>query len=59
MVLVLIHPALAFSGVIVVTEQDEDKSNFIFLIDLGFMDKLQITLHCLFPDLSMHMLLSL
>ena len=34
-VLMLIHPGLAFSGVIVGTEQDEDKSNFIFLIESG------------------------
>ena len=34
-VLVLIHPYLALSGVIVGINQDDDKSNFIFLIGAG------------------------
>ena len=45
------------SGAVVDTEQDEDKPNIIFVQELGFMAKLQITPHCLFLDLSMHMLL--
>ena len=31
----LIHPFRALSGVVFGTEQDEDKSNFIFLIGAG------------------------
>ena len=34
-VLMMIHPYCAMSGVIVGTEQDEDKSKFIFLIGYG------------------------
>ena len=34
-VLMLIHPCRALSGVIVGTEQDEDKYNFLFLIGAG------------------------
>ena len=34
-VLMLIRPCRALSIVIVGTEQDEDKSNFIFLIESG------------------------
>ena len=34
-VLVLIHPCRALADVIVDTEQDEDKSNFLFLLGGG------------------------
>ena len=34
-VLMLIHPCHAMSGVIVDTEQDKDKSNFIFILGAG------------------------
>ena len=34
-VLMLIHPFPALSDIIVDTKQDEDKSNFIFLLGVG------------------------
>ena len=34
-VLMLIHPCCALYGVIVGTKQDEDKSNFLFLVVSG------------------------
>ena len=37
-VLMLIHPCRDLSGVIVGTEQYEDKSNFIFLLGDGISD---------------------
>ena len=53
-----IHPFRALSGVIFDTEQDEDKSDFIFSSMIwGLMTELQIPLHFIFPVLSMHMLL--
>ena len=57
--LILINLFFALSGVIVYTNQDEDNTNIIFFQELGFMTEIQILLHYLFPDLSMHMLLTL
>ena len=37
-VLMLIYPCRALSGVIVGTDQDEDKSNFILLLGAGMSD---------------------
>ena len=37
-VLTTIHPCRDLSGIIVDTDQDEDKSNFIFLIGAGMSD---------------------
>ena len=38
LVLIMIHPCRALSGVTVGTKKDEDKSNFIFLIGSGMSD---------------------
>ena len=56
-VLMLIHTFQFLPNLIVDTDQDEDKSNLFFFSDLGFLAELQIPLHCIFPDLSMHMIL--
>ena len=56
--MVLIHPCRALSGVIVVTEQDEDNSSFLFSYK-RWGDWLNFKFLCalIFPGLSMHMLL--
>ena len=35
----LIHPYHALSGVILDTDQDKDKSNFLFLLEAGIYDQ--------------------
>ena len=37
-IFMLIRPCRALSGVIVVTDQDEDKSNFLFILGAGISD---------------------
>ena len=53
----LIHPCSDMSGVIAGTEEDEDKFNLIFIIGAVMYGLSPNSLHCIFPDLSIHMIL--